>query len=74
MKLQTIKNQTKLEFPDYNGYPYHVREVFEYYNAIVHKEDLLEFSKGKLYRENIINVYLKILEKINLIRQSQYNF
>jgi hypothetical protein len=69
-KLQVIRNQPKLEFPDYNSYPYHVREIFEYFKAIVHKDDLLDFAKGKLYRENIINVYFKILEKINLIRQS----
>jgi len=68
MKLKDIKNMTKLEFPDYNSYPYHIREIFEYYNAIVHKEDLLDFAKGKLYRDNIINVYLRILEKINLVR------
>lgn len=65
---------TKLEFPDYSSYPYNVREIFEYYNAILHKEDLLEFSKGRLYRENIVNVYLKILEKVSMIRQSSYNF
>ncbi|CDW88208.1 UNKNOWN [Stylonychia lemnae] len=74
MKLSDLRNSTKLEFPEYNAYPYHIREVFEYYNAILHKEDLLEFSKGKLFRDNIINVYLKILEKINLVRQSQYNY
>lgn len=58
----------KLEFPEYSSYPYNVREIFEYFNAIIHKEDLLEFAKGRLFRENIVNVYLKILEKVSMVR------
>ena len=69
-----IKNQKKLEFPDYNSYPYHVREVFEYFKGFIHREDLLEFAKASYFREDIINLYFKILEKVNLLRLSQYNY
>ncbi len=61
-------------FPDFNQYQYHVREIFEYFKALIPKSDLLEFAKGKLFRENIINVYFKILEKINLVNLSYYNY
>lgn len=43
---ELIKSNEPLEFPDYNKYPYHVREVFEYYKALVKKEDLQLFAKG----------------------------
>jgi hypothetical protein len=51
-----------------------VREIFEYYKALLHKEDLLEFAKGGLFKESIVNVYFKILEKANLVLQCSYNF
>jgi hypothetical protein len=35
---------------------------------------LLQFAKGKLYKDNIINVYFRILEKINIFNQSLFNF
>lgn len=63
-----------LDFPDYNSYPYHVREIFEYFKALVPKDDLLAFADGKLYKENVINLYLKILEKTNLVLRSTYNY
>jgi len=70
-----LRNEYKsLEFPDFNKYPYHVREIFEYYKALITKEDLFSFAKGELFKENIINVYFKILEKIHLVLQSSYNF
>jgi hypothetical protein len=66
--LEQLKSRTKtLDFPDYNSYPYHVREIFEYFKALINKDDLIAFSEGKLYKENIINVYMKILEKTNLV-------
>jgi hypothetical protein len=40
-----------------------VREIFEYYKANVSKDDMLAFSKGTLFKENIVNLYMKVLEK-----------
>ena len=71
--LEVLK-YSNFEFPDYNKYHYHVREIFELYKSKVHKEDLQEFAKGTYYSENIINVYLKILEKMHLVIQSSFNF
>ena len=51
-----------------------MREIFEYFKAIVHENDLLDFATGKFYKENLINVYFKILEKMNLVIQSSYNY
>lgn len=64
----------KLDFPDEANQPYHVREIFNYMKAVLPKEDILAFHQGTLYTEGLINVYLRILEKANLVLQSQYNF
>jgi hypothetical protein len=67
-RLTIIKNQQTLQFPDFNSYPYQIREIFELFKATIHKEDLLDFAKGRLFRDNIIIVYFKILEKICSMR------
>lgn len=48
-------------------YPFQLREVFEYFNAVLRKKELLGFLHGTLYSEKIINMYFKILEKMNLV-------
>ena len=73
-RLVLVKNQKKLDFPDYNSFPAHVREVFEYFKAFVRREDLLEFAAGAYFREDIVNLYFKVLEKASLLRLSQYNY
>jgi len=35
---------------------------------------LIDLAEGKLFKENIINVYFKMLEKASGVMQSQYNF
>jgi len=57
----------ELDFPNFSQQPYHVREVFEYFKAMVSKEDLQMLDDGKLFKENVINLYFKILEKMNLV-------
>mmetsp|Transcript_37355 Transcript_37355/g.27561 ORF Transcript_37355/g.27561 Transcript_37355/m.27561 type:complete len:134 (+) Transcript_37355:1285-1686(+) len=34
----------------------------------------MKFYSGTLFKHNIINVYFKILEKINLVNQSYFNY
>jgi len=51
-----------------------VREIFEYFKALITKEDLIGFSKGTLFKENIVNVYLKILEKASHLVHASYNY
>ena len=69
-----IKSKPKLVFPDFNSYPYHIREIFELFKGIVTKSDLIAFEEKTLYSENIINLYFKILEKVNLVNRNAYNF
>ena len=69
-----MKQKPKLEFPDFNSYPYHIREIFELFNGIVTKDDLIGFQEKTLYSDNIINLYFKILEKVNLVNRNSYNF
>ncbi len=63
-----------MKFPEFNNYPYHIREIFEYFKIKITKEDLISFANKTLYNDNIINVYLKILEKVNLVSRSSHNF
>jgi hypothetical protein len=48
-------------------YPFQLREIFECLQSLLKKRALLAFLKGTLYSENIINMYFKILEKMNLV-------
>ena len=63
-----------MAFPNYTNFPVHVRELFEYYEGMVRKGDLESFAKGTYFEDNIINVYMKILSKMNqvLIASSNY--
>lgn len=72
--LEKLQSSKQLIFPDYNSYPYHLRELFEYYKALIHRDDLLDFAKGTLFKENIVNVYFKMLEKVGFVLQGSYNF
>jgi len=38
------------------------------------KKELRKFSEGKLFSEKIINMYFKILEKMNLVQLSMDNY
>lgn len=55
-------------------YPFQLREIFDYLHAVMRKKELLDFLEGKLYSEKIINMYFKILEKMNLVQLSMDNF
>jgi hypothetical protein len=48
-------------------YPVHLKEVFELYESSVWKRELMGFMDGIVYSEKIINLYFKILEKMNLV-------
>ena len=55
-------------------YPFQLREIFEYIQALLKKRELLAFLKGTLYSEKMINMYFKILEKMNLVQLSMDNY
>lgn len=55
-------------------YPFQLREVFESMHTTLKKRELLAFLKGTLYSEKIINMYFKILEKMNLVQLSMDNY
>ncbi|CDW73763.1 UNKNOWN [Stylonychia lemnae] len=72
--FETIKKSHNLKFPEFNDYPYQIRELYEYFKMSITKQDLIDFAQKKLYKDNIINVYLRVLEKINLVKQSAFNY
>jgi hypothetical protein len=41
---------------------------------IITRPFLIAFMKGELFSEEIINVYFKILEKMNLVQLSMDNY
>jgi len=51
-----------------------LREIFEFFNAVIRKKELLGFLQGTLFSEKIINMYFKILEKMNLVQLSMDNY
>ena len=44
------------------------------YEGLIKKDDLQKFAKGKYFKDNIVNMYMKILDKINqvLLSSNQY--
>ena len=48
-------------------YPFQLREIFDYFHAVMRKKELLGFLQGTVFSEKIINMYFKILEKMNLV-------
>lgn len=55
-------------------YPQQLREIFEYFQKVMKKSDLLAFMQGTLFSEKILNMYFKILEKMNLVQLSMDNY
>lgn len=48
-------------------YPTHIREVFQFIINQITASDLIALLEGETCEESLINVYFKILEKINLV-------
>jgi hypothetical protein len=65
-----------LDFPNefQKKYPFQIREVFEYIKPNLKKRELVAFEHGKLFSEKLINMYFKILEKMNLVQLSMDNY
>lgn len=64
-----------LEFPNYqNEFPFQLREVYEYLHALLRRRDLIRFKTGNFYSEKMINMYFKILSKMNLVQLSMDNY
>ena len=54
--------------PNYQKrFPYQLREIFDYMKATMKKSELIGLLKGTVFSEKIINMYFKILEKMNLV-------
>ena len=50
-----------------DGQPTHLKEVFKYLRNTLTPGDLVALQEGETSEESLINVYYKILEKINLV-------
>lgn len=68
-------NGFKLKFPaNMSKFPTHLREIFEYFKQIIKADDLVLLQKGEISDENLINLYFKVLEKINFVLQKVQEF
>ena len=50
-----------------------MKELADMFREQVSKEDLLKFWNGRYFKEGIVNLYFKILEKGNLVLLSSFN-
>jgi len=58
----------EMPFPaSLDSFPSHLKEVFKYLQNAVTAGDLVALQNGETSEESLINVYYKILEKINLV-------
>ena len=60
--------------PQPTEFPTHIREVLQFMTSSITSGDLYDLQQGELCDENLINVYFKTLEKINLLllRANEY--
>lgn len=64
----------KITFPAYKSFSPHIREIFELFRQTLKAEDIKALQDGTLFSEQFINLYFKILEKMNLVLLSAQNF
>jgi hypothetical protein len=57
----------KMSFPDESGQPRSLKDIFNYYKKAIKPEALVQLSKGESVSEHLINLYFKILEKVNFV-------
>lgn len=60
--------------PDEKKQPRNLLDIFNYFKQKVKSEDLIKLSKGEEVGENLINLYFKILEKINFVLLQVQNY
>lgn len=65
---------SELAFPNYRNYPSEIKDLFEYFRSGVTKADLENFALGNYLDSSIVNLYFKVLEKINLLNLSYYYY
>ena len=54
------------QLPDTSEYPLNIKEIFKFIEAEgISADDLVELQEGETSSQSLINVYFKILEKIN---------
>lgn len=54
--------------------PRNLLDIFKYYKQKIKPQDLIKLSKSEMVGENLINLYFKILEKINFVLLQVTNF
>ena len=59
----------KHKFPDESKQPRQLKDILNYYKMATKADDLIKLMKGEACSENLINLYFKILEKINFMMQ-----
>ena len=50
-----------------DSFPSHIREVLQFMLSVVTAGDLVALQEGETCEESLINVYFKVLEKINMV-------
>ena len=48
-------------------YPNHIKEIFRSIQLEISSDDIIALQEGETSDENIINVYFKVLQKVNLV-------
>jgi len=64
---ERLSKRFKLEIKSSKGQKKKLQEIFTYYKQAIRAEDLVKLMKGEAVNENLINLYFKILEKINFV-------
>ena len=57
-----------------DAYPAHIKEVLKYLQTTISAKDIVSLQMGETNDEALINVYYKILEKVNIVLMKSNEF
>jgi len=52
----------------------HIKEIFELFRITIKTEDIIALFNGTFLSENLVNLYFKILDKMNMVLLTAQNF
>ena len=83
MKERFNSNKRKLRSADFRleyppnyeqRFPFQLVEIFNLLKRNLKKDDLVNLLNGTMFTERFVNVYFKILEKMNLVQLAKENY
>lgn len=74
-KIVLDKRGFQLTFPKkIDNFPLFMKEIFTIFEKSIRADDIIQLLNGTLYSEDVLNLFFKILERINQVLIAAQNF